>query len=476
MLKTKNKVKKLTKLIFSDRFLYVLNNIKKENIIARKLLFINDNSDYGYPYSYIDIVENKNDYISYTPVNKIDEFISKDIWVKNRNSQKIGRFIYQLLGDDSARIESFVNIYKAEIKLLNNNNNFELIKGKDISNFYSERSYKPGGGSLNKSCMRHDRCQDYFYFYTANENKVNLLILKDSRDPSKIIGRALVWYIDDPKITFMDRIYTTLDSDFNLFIKYAKSKGWYYKLTQGVVERSFINPINDKEIQIKCKIFLKDEEYQYYPYLDTFYFFDIKNNYLTNDENEYSTNKNIIKLKSTDGGNKGNENFIYDKYNKDFISINSIEQTLVGDHLFKRDVISGFSPDEIIISEYDWKLYSISNVIWSYYHNTYIFRNNVFKVFLNKDGTEYDYIHSDFKGEIYSYVMKKDSYFIKDLLIKGIDNKYYFKDEYDEEKIKEKMKNKDRFKDSRKLNKFFDSFITEISNVSEYSDTLKYFK
>jgi len=474
MLKKKPKIKKLKRLILSEKFIYILNNIKNENVIARKLLFLNDNTDYGFPFSYVDIMIDKNDYITYTPTTKLDTLLS-DVWTKNRNTQKIGRFIYQVLGEDSINIEKFVNKYKAEVKLLNNRNHFELIKGDKISKFYAEKSYVEGGGSLNKSCMRHDRCQDYFYFYTSNEDKVNLLILKDLKNPSKIIGRALVWYIDDPKITFMDRIYTTLDSDINLFINYAKINNWYYKRSQSVVEKVFVNSKGETE-EFKCKIYLKNEEYQYYPYIDTFFYFDIKNNYLTNDEDEYKNNSNIIKLKSTDGGNKGNENFVYDKYNKTFIKTNKIVQTLNGNYIFKRDIIDKFSPDEIVISEYDWNVYYEENVIWSYYHNTYINTSSSFRVFLDKERTKYDYIHLDFKDEVYCYVDEFDSYFMKDLLIKGIDNKYYFIDEYDEEKIKKRMKTKSRFDESAKLNKYFDDFIIEISNISTYKETFKYFK
>lgn len=473
-------LKKLNELILSDRLLFVLNKINNEtkggDRISKKLLYLNNNTDYGFNISYINITD-KIDHISYISSNKIKD--TNYNWTKNRNSQKIGRFLYQILKEDAKSIEDFVNKFKTEIKLLNDNFNFKLIKGKDITKYYSEKYYVPGGGSLNKSCMRHDKCQSYFYFYESNDNKVNMLVLYDDTK-TKIIGRSLIWYIDEPKITIMDRIYTTFDSDKELFMQYAKNMKWYYKKTQSPTEKKFID-FKGNEIELNCKILLKKEKYQYYPYLDTFYFYDVNDNYLTNDLSEYKKNKYIIRLRSTDGGNKGNENFVYDRYNDDYISILSSKSTSTGYNIYKRDAlfISGvlLEPDNVRFSEYDWKLYYRDDVVWSYYHNTYIYKNNIFKVYLDNDMKKYDYIHGDFNTEIFDYVHNKDRYFLKKLLIKGIDNKMYLKNEYNEEKVKKMLKNKNRFDEVKKLNSFFDEFIVSVSTSNTDSIyTMKYFK
>jgi hypothetical protein len=473
-------MKKLNTLILSDKLLFILNKINREtkggDRISKKLLHLNYNSDYGFNISYIDITD-KIDYISYISSNKTKD--TNYNWTKNRNNQKIGRFLYQILKEDASIIEDFVNKFKTEIKVLNNNFNFKIIKGNDISKYYSEKYYVPGGGSLNKSCMRHDKCQNYFYFYESNDDKINMLVLYDNTK-TKIIGRALIWYIDDPKITIMDRIYTTFDSDKELFIQYAKKMKWHYKKTQSPIEKKIID-LKGNEIDLKCKILLKKEKYQYYPYLDTFYFYDIKNNYLTNDILDYKKNKYIIRLRSTDGGDKGNENFIYDKYNDDYIDITLSKSTVTGNYIYKRDVLrinnALLEPDIVRFSEYDWKLYYRDDVRWSYYHNSYVYKNNLFKVFLDENMKQYDYIHNDFNGEIFDYVYNKDCYFLKNLLIKGIDNKFYLKNEYDEKKIKEKLKSKDRFDEVKKLNNFFDEFIVSLSNnTDDILYTKKFFK
>jgi len=450
------------KLILNDKFISVIKNIKSS--ITDKLLLLNNNSDYGFSLSYINITDD--DKISFTPSDKIhkDEFkYNNNKWTKNRNTKKIGRFINQVIDVNTKELELFVNSYKAEIKQINNLDNFKIIKGKDISKYYNHSQYIDGGGSMNKSCMRHDKCNDYFEFYDNNPDKVNMVILYDNNNKSKIIGRALLWYIDEPNITILDRIYTTNDYDINLFIKYAIKNKWYYKKTQTHSENDFTTPENDN-ITITCKIYLNDSKYDFFPYLDTLYYYDKTNSYLTNDIEEYKNNKNTIKLRSIDGGDKGNEHFIFDKFNNNIIKTIDSEYCNTLDYrIFKKDIIKvgddRHSPLSIRYSEYDNKLYNKDIVTWSVYHNSFIYTNDVFKVYI--DNNNYDYIHSDLKGEYFDYVYNKEKYYLKSLLIKGVDNKYHLKSEYDEKTLKEKeLINKRQFKDKvKELNSFFDDFI-----------------
>ena len=83
--------------------------------------------------------------------------------------------------------------------------------------------------------MRHDRCDEYLKFYKINQDKIKLLILKDPNDNTKLLGRAIVWKINelDGKIVedryFMDRIYYMKEYYINSFINYAKEKNGYIK-------------------------------------------------------------------------------------------------------------------------------------------------------------------------------------------------------------------------------------------------------
>ena len=68
--------------------------------------------------------------------------------------------------------------------------------------------------------MKYERCNKYLDLYIDNPQKIKLLVLF-GQDSSKIIGRALLWYLDSHNHMMMDRIYTTHDSDVNLFKRYG---------------------------------------------------------------------------------------------------------------------------------------------------------------------------------------------------------------------------------------------------------------
>lgn len=459
-------------LVLSNEFINIIKRI--DHRISDKLLFLNKNEDYGFPMSYIDIIDDN--MISYTPSKKVIDIIKNNskptpiIWQSSRNEHRLGRFISKFeIDNDPNSIELFINKYKAEIKSLNNFDNFDIVEGDLISKYYHHNSYSKGGGPLNKSCMRHDHCQDFFHFYNLNNEKVKMVILYENDKKNKILGRALLWQIDDPKVTLLDRIYTSNDSDINLFIKFAKKNGWLYKSTQKFDEQKFID-LNGDEINLNCKIYLKDIEHKYFPYLDTFYFFDKKNNYITNDYNEYKNNKYIIKLRSTDGREQGNENFVYDVYNNDFINIEDSVYSIYDDtRIYKKDAIqidnNYISPNSIRYSKYDNKIYYKNDVIWSNFQNSFINKKESFVVLLDEEGKTYDYMHSDFKGEYFEYVSTEDNYYDKQLVIKTSDNNFYLKSKYNEDEIKKQSELLDKFKKAKDLNNFFDEFIEKIGKI-----------
>jgi len=459
--------RKLYRLILSDEFVAILKNINSN--ISKRLLFLNNNKDFGFSISYIDVT-NKEDYISYISSTKISN--DKDNWYHSRDNQKIGRFITKILEESPQSIEKFVNDFKAEIKSMNNFDNFDIISGKRLSKYYHESSYVDGGGSLNKSCMRHDRCQDYFYFYNVNSDKVKMVLLYENNRKKRILGRALLWNIDEPNIKILDRIYTTTDSDQVLFIKYAIKNGWYYKKSQRFNETMFMDS-DKKRVNIDCKIFIKKDDYQYFPYLDTFYYYNKKDFYITNKKDDYKNNKNVVKLRSTDGREQGNEHFVFDVYNNDMVKIEDTVFCIDDARILLNDAIKidkdYVTPNGIRFSEYDGRMYLKNDVIWSFFHRTFMKKDNVFKVYLDKNKKIHDYIHLDFKGEYFEYVISKDSYFIKKLLLKGIDNNFYIKEEYNEEEILSKKETIED-KTTEELNKLFDEFILELSKKKKFSD------
>ena len=82
------------------------------------------------------------------------------------------------------------------------------------------------------SCMADSHKGKIFNIIFKNPEKCSMAILypEGGYRSGKIIGRAILWKIDQvdgepvENFTFMDRIYTSVQADEELFILYAKKK------------------------------------------------------------------------------------------------------------------------------------------------------------------------------------------------------------------------------------------------------------
>jgi len=207
-------------------------------------------------YTYIDITDN-DDMVSYLQSDIVKDINEEDVWNhRNRQQMKIGRMINKLFPDkySAEEIEVFVNQYKSVMR--ESKTFFKLFSGDEIIRWYSEENTQ-NGGQLGNSCMRYGRCGQYLDLYTNNPRKIKLLILFE-QGSSKIIGRSLIWYLDSHGYSMMDRIYTTYDSDINLFKRYA-------------YRNDMVFSIHDDEYNGIENIYtiLKPQKYNFYPYLDT---------------------------------------------------------------------------------------------------------------------------------------------------------------------------------------------------------------
>ena len=218
------------------------------------------------------------------------------IWSTSRNSIKIGRLVRALLlkakltvKDDE--LESFINQYKATYDFAKDAlKQFDIVKGSTIAHWYEEDNYVEGGGSLNNSCMA-SADSDYFDIYTQN-SKVSMVILygdngvikeDGSYKDSLIKGRAILWEceLDGKPVNFMDRIYTTVDADAELFKQFAEKNGWWYKKRQSMEPSEyFTNGTESQRATMVVK--LDDSDFDYYPYCDTMCYIDIDNNIASN--------------------------------------------------------------------------------------------------------------------------------------------------------------------------------------------------
>jgi hypothetical protein len=255
----------------------------------------------------------------YAVLNKdclsLSDYDDSGIWTTARNPIRIGRLVRPLLRSAGIAvvdrdIEEFTNQWKATYDFAADTlKQFDIVKGSSIAYWYDnndEDKYADGGGTLNNSCM--SGVEDfYFEIYTSN-SQVSLVILYDDEGQlqdgkytsSKIKGRAILWdaEINGNNVKFMDRIYTTHDSDVELFKQFAQKNGWFYKDIQSMTPLEYITDGNTRsryEIVVK----VDNADCDSYPYVDTMCFCFTDSNELRNKQDEGDDSMRV--LRSTEG-------------------------------------------------------------------------------------------------------------------------------------------------------------------------------
>lgn len=209
---------------------------------------------------------------------------------KDKNILGILEFESKIELTDS-EIENFVNKVVAyqKINRADESATIEEVKGEDIRFWYNRKNYLSEKGELGSSCMSYERCQPYLDMYCVNVNQVSLLILKNKED--KLVGRAIKWKLDDGK-SLVDRIYTILNSDTNIFIAHAKKMGYHYTL-----DHRFY--FDNKIVNIEPEVSLDNWDFNKYPYLDNLQNLNMGNGVLSSEETDRFNSR---VLTSTSGG------------------------------------------------------------------------------------------------------------------------------------------------------------------------------
>lgn len=193
-----------------------------------------------------------------------------------KSDVRLGRFLNKFIAAVSkdfnnkmnitaATIEKFVNLYEAELIVKQNAfDNFKVVEGEDIRKWYHEKYYEGGSsGQLSNSCMRYPSCQDFLDIYVQNPEVCKMLIYIN--EYNELRGRALLWTLSDGK-KYIDRIYTSKDSYDNLFLKWGNKNGY----SKTIVNSSVVN--------------VKAKDYELYPYMDTFQYYDADEGKLSNSQ------------------------------------------------------------------------------------------------------------------------------------------------------------------------------------------------
>ena len=323
-----------SKVEFSDKFCDV---IKKIDSPLSKVILSLQNTEKDIEKNYLDLGKG-NDSISFVIDAKAKTL--GEPWKQSRNEIRVGKIVRSLLklsGENFSdkQIEEFVNKFKATIDSMEGNSfdRFETVSGTDILKYYNINNYADfDEGQLGQSCL-NNKPHEIFDMYVMNPNVVKLVILK-APESDKIIGRALLWKVDfylhdgllfsesdedseDEEIKesiglkgelFMDRIYTSKDSDVALFKMYADSIGaWSKELqTSSYKYREdfhywFNVQRNGEMKEGNMTVQLDDYSFTKYPYLDTFCYYNTQEGLLCNDR--YQIGADIL-VCNTDGGYK----------------------------------------------------------------------------------------------------------------------------------------------------------------------------
>ena len=152
--------------------------------------------------------------------------------------------------------------------------------------------------------MRYKARLKFLDLYTENPNCKMLVMLIDQDGREVLRSRALLWIdvkvtkspIEDTlpdAINIMDRIYSTHDSDVLLFKKWAEENGYIPKWEQNAKSHLFFD-VKNQPVKIKCELDLKKTRFGYYPYLDTFPFFNFGKKQISNDEYEFIWDYKLI--------------------------------------------------------------------------------------------------------------------------------------------------------------------------------------
>jgi hypothetical protein len=305
---------------FSEDFKDLLGRVYSP--IGRYLIEIERVEDKPFVTNYIDLSDDKEHLLAVLDKkaqSKMtrDGFTETDMFSQDKMGnlrQKIraGKIIRQILSTVGGNfteneINDFVDqfrqawdekyLFKEEEQEEDKFANLRVVKGEEIKKWYLIDNYSQVDGTLGRSCMRYPKCQYYLGIYTENPDVCSMLILLDETG-QKIRGRALVWELHSPKVTYMDRQYTiNNDEDVTIMRMYAKSKGWYYRSenTTGITT-DMISPNGELVDEGDLEVYLSKYEFDYYPYVDTLQYFDYNKGKLTTQRD-----RNYYELDNTDG-------------------------------------------------------------------------------------------------------------------------------------------------------------------------------
>ena len=317
-----------------------------------------------------------------------------------RTELNVGRFANKVLTKfgyqvDPVKLNKFVDNFKALFDFRKNKaSQIEIVEGEEIRKWYLENNYYKPNYTLQNSCMRYSHCQEYLDIYVEN-SQVKLAILKSPDDKNKIIGRALIWTLENGE-TYLDRPYANNDEDVNLFKQWGRAKGWKVSGTYD-------------DVIVK----LDSCDFSYYPYMDTFKYLDTSTCTLHSSSEEFDKgNGDFIKLEETNGKYQPSNPGVYSDYYGEYIDRDSAVWAENEDSWISSDdaIYLEYNGeyvhrdcDYIGYSEYDGQYYYHDDLVESEHLNTYIYANDALQSYTNSKNEDYlpkDYLTKGLAMEV----------------------------------------------------------------------------
>jgi hypothetical protein len=274
--------------------------------VLNKMIDINDIDDFFGKTNYKPVIKN---YLGKYEQDNIKE-------LKNRGRVKMGKVIKKLIPEIPDKdLENLVNSLKSE----QSGYNIKLVKGKDILKYYKTESCDPNllkYGSLRNSCMMdmESKKPHIFDVYSKNPEKCQLAVMLNNS--GQLVGRALVWKIDEITKKSYDEEINKMDNGFfsNLDIKWKVNKFEDTSIYNGVtnnlfymdrvyytkdwIDTAFKKWAKDNNMMIKNGFSIKYQNnysnfklsininkiaYRKFPYMDTFLNYEVQSGKLSND-------------------------------------------------------------------------------------------------------------------------------------------------------------------------------------------------
>ena len=246
---------------------------KLKNILGAEIASKIEDNKKNSNCNYLDVAVSDAAKIGYITNDRTERF-NGDFWDTEKRKSfgymgKVGRVLNRFNTFTTAEIEG------VQARLLASDKSLEIIKivkGEDIRKYYSDNYNCNDNGSLDNSCMRYEKCQEYLDIYVEN---CEMVVIFCNCHTDTIKARAILWTAEDKEgeqVKIVDRIYGNNES-IELIKKLAKKNRWLYKEAQSYSNNKLL--LNGETFSNYEYLSVEiGKSYKSYPYMDTFKYLD----------------------------------------------------------------------------------------------------------------------------------------------------------------------------------------------------------